>query len=111
MSITPLGSPVLPLEKMMVARSSSDCGFPGAERAFEQAAGQKPEQQGCDFFAEARAGSDFFEQDLFSGDLQRKFFEQELGGDDGLQFALLRAGGDRLVRRGVIQIHGNFSAE
>jgi hypothetical protein len=51
-------------------------GFPGVERAFEQRAGQKPEQQGSDFFCQARAGGDFFQQDLFTGDLQRKFFEQ-----------------------------------
>ena len=70
--------------------------------------GRNQSRRAAIFSREARRGGDFFEQDLFSGDLQGKFFEQEFGGDDGLQIALLRAGRERFVGGGVIQIHGIF---
>ncbi len=112
MSITPLGSPVLPLEKITVARSSMDLGWAAGECAFSiQRAGQEPQQQRDDFFAKLRRGGGFFEQDCLAGDLQRNMVEQELGGDHGFELALRGAGGERFARKRVVQIHRNFARE
>ena len=71
----------------------------------------EPQQQRGDFFAEPRRGGGFLEQDGLAGDLQRDLVEQRLGGDHGFQPALLRAGGQRFARGGVVQIHRDFARE
>ena len=59
-----------------------------AHRALDPCAGQKPEQQRGDSFAEARAGRRFFDQDCFARHLQRDAIEQRLRGDHGFELAL-----------------------
>ena len=101
---------MLPLEKITVARSSRVC-LRAAHRSFDPRAGQKPQQQRGDFFAEPRAGRRFFEQDRLARDLQRNTVEQRLGGDHGFQPALRGARGQRFAGDRVIQIHRDFARQ
>ena len=110
MSITPLGSPVLPLEKMTVARSSMvrRAGFaPMAlrEKSLRQC---QCEQEREELFSEPGDCSSVFEQDGAAGNFElREALDKGLGSDDHIDFALLRAGGDDFAGRGVVEVDGN----
>ena len=110
-SITPLGSPVLPLEKITVARSStlrlrwatapmalrsSLCGIVHAS------------SRARSVFGDARRLQCIFEEDGSPRNLELwESLDEGLRRDDDFHVALARAGCDHFARRGVVQVDGN----
>ena len=108
----PFGSPVLPLEKMTVARSSRVPGcsrptaFSSAPTGVSQASAKREE-----LLAEARLGGDFLQQQRAAGDLHFDAVEKGLRGEDGLELALADTGGERFLGERVVEVHRHFAQE
>ena len=62
-----------------------------------------------EFLARARLFSDVFDENHFAWRLDLQFFKKNPRGHDGFQIALRRAGSQRLIRNGVIQIYRDFA--
>ena len=107
--MTPFGSPVLPLEKITVARSSKEPGSLAADRSLERAGRREPGQgKRPQLLSETRLGGDLLEQQRATGQLHLHAVEKRLGRDDGLQVALAGAGSERLLGERVVEVDRHF---
>ena len=113
--MTPLGSPVLPLEKMTVARSST-LRLPGAApmalRRESLRHGGCEQQCAQKFFRGARGLQYIFEEDGAAGNFELgEALDEGLRGDDDIDVALLCAGGDDFARCGVVEVDGDAAEQ
>ena len=82
------------------------------EEVFERGGGGEfGGEPGGDFFAGAGILDEVFEVNNISGQFQFNFFEEEARGDNGLEGALLDAGGEGGFGEGVVEVDGDFAAE
>jgi len=100
--MTPLGSPVEPLENIIVAMSSSEAGAVATCKSRDGLRRQKAcSKCGGDTFTEASALGHVLDENRLSGRLDLDLFQKNPCGDDRFQVALLRAGSEGFIRNGV----------
>ena len=110
--MTPFGSPVLPLEKMTVARSSSSTFSARTQGPLQPAHGQQPgHEKRRQFFRRARTRRAFLDENQLARHRQLDLFQKRFRGDDGFDVALPDAGGEGLLRQRVVQVHRHFAEQ
>ena len=103
--MTPLGSPVLPLEKMMVAMSSSPTFCACPDGLFDKSHGQEPGNEGGDqTFEYSRFIGKILEHDGLRRRLNVNALQKSARRDHRFQFALFGARSQNFVGSRVVQI-------
>ncbi|MDW8309236.1 MAG: hypothetical protein RMK20_07665, partial [Verrucomicrobiales bacterium] len=87
-------------------------GLLAANGLFQSAhRGEPGERKGAEFFAQPGPGDDFFQQERAAGHLHLHAVEKGLRGQNGLQLALARAGGQHLLGKGVVEVDRHFAQQ
>ena len=111
MSITPLGSPVLPLEKMMVARSSSDFVVPPLSERSSEAPGKIQSSSAISFSPRRGAAAASSIRIVLPGTVSGIFSSSNFV---VMTVSILHCAAQEASAsfgQRVVQIHGNFACE
>jgi len=100
-----LGSPVEPLEKIIVAMSSRDAGRSSQQISRWPSPQEARSQGGGDTFTEARVLGYVLDENRFARRLDLDLLQKNPRGDDRFQLHCLRTGGEGFIRNGVVQVY------